>query len=85
VDKKEGMAKLEKIAEFDEEAMVVTGYEDAIVGFSWDGKVAYDIDKCVDILSKNDGMTYEEAVEFLEFNTFGAYVGEKTPIFIHTF
>ena len=27
-------------------------------------------------------MTHEAAVEFFEFNTVGAYVGEQTPVFI---
>ena len=30
----------------------------------------------------DQGMTEEEAEEFFEFNTAGAYVGEQTPIFI---
>jgi len=28
------------------------------------------------------GMTYEEAVEYHEFNQAGSYVGERTPVFI---
>jgi hypothetical protein len=28
------------------------------------------------------GMTYDEAVEYLEFNVTQAYVGENTPAFI---
>lgn len=28
-----------------------------------------------------DGMTYEEAVEFFEFNQIGAWVGDHTPAF----
>jgi hypothetical protein len=27
-------------------------------------------------------MAFDEALEFLEFNTFSAYVGEGTPIFV---
>jgi hypothetical protein len=30
-----------------------------------------------------DGMSRDEAIEFLEFNTLGAYVGEQTPAIIH--
>ena len=30
-------------------------------------------------------MNYGEAVEWIEFNTINAYVGEHTPIFIETF
>ncbi len=36
--------------------------------------------KCIDVLIQNDGLEEDEAVEFFEFNTRGAYVGEKTPI-----
>ena len=32
---------------------------------------------------KRDGMTYKEAVEWMEFNVVGAWVGETTPIFVH--
>ena len=39
------------------------------------------IESCVE----RDGMTYQEAVEWIEFNTISAYVGENTPIFIETF
>jgi len=27
---------------------------------------------------------YDEAIEWLEYNTFGAYVGEHTPIYVET-
>jgi hypothetical protein len=42
----------------------------------------YDFDMCVHILMERDGMTCEEAVEFMDYNVTGSYVGEKTPIFI---
>ena len=31
-----------------------------------------------------DGMNYEDALEFFEFNTLGAYVGKQTPVFVWT-
>jgi hypothetical protein len=30
-------------------------------------------------------MSYEEAIEYFEYNVLGAYVGENTPIFIDNF
>jgi len=30
-----------------------------------------------------DGADYEDAVEFLDFNVVGAYVGEKTPLYVN--
>lgn len=44
--------------------------------------VAYDTAKILDILCERDGMEGDEAVEYFEFNIVGAYVGERTPIFI---
>ena len=44
--------------------------------------VAYDTAKIIDILCERDGMEDDEAAEFFEFNIAGAYVGDRTPIFI---
>lgn len=60
------------------------GYNEAIVGLTDDGKLVYSIEKMIDLLSQHDNMTTEDASEFLYFNTFCAYVGEQTPLFIHT-
>lgn len=46
--------------------------------------VVYDYDKCIKILMKRDGMSYEDAVDFFEFNVVGAWVGNETPGFVHT-
>ena len=32
-----------------------------------------------------DGMSYEDAIEFFDFNMIGAWVGEFTPIFIRRY
>jgi hypothetical protein len=57
------------------------GFDKAIIGVEERaGVVAYDIDKIIEILSRD--MTEDEAVEYFEFNILGAYVGEKTPIYI---
>ena len=37
--------------------------------------------KIIEILEK-DGMTEEEAIEYISFNVEGAYVGPKTPVFM---
>lgn len=43
--------------------------------------IFYDRDKCIEILMLRDHMSYETAVEFFEFNTIGAWMGENTPAF----
>jgi hypothetical protein len=32
---------------------------------------------------EEDGMSSEEAWDYLEYNVFGAYVGEGTPLYVH--
>ena len=71
----------------DEKMVKADGLEDAIIGvgsrINMPEVLIYSYDKCVDIFIKRDGMTYEEAVEWMEFNVVGAWVGETTPIFVH--
>ncbi len=62
------------------------GFDKAIIGMAsiWrDGNkvdvLVYNGNKMAAMLKK-DGMTYDEAVEFIEFNVEGAYVGIETPI-----
>ena len=60
------------------------GFDDAIIGVAerigMEPVVAYDTNKIIEILSRD--MTEDEAVEYFEFNVLGAYVGERTPVFI---
>lgn len=61
-------------------------YDSAIIGYDAnDNRVVYDFDKMVEHLMDNDGMTYEEAVEFIEYNTIRAipYAGSNSPIVVH--
>ena len=61
-------------------------FDEAIIGVSErignEPVVAYDTTKIVEILSRS--MTVDEAYEFFEFNILGAYVGQKTPMFVTT-
>tara|TARA_R100000951_G_scaffold106254_1_gene100703 strand:+ start:543 stop:788 length:246 start_codon:yes stop_codon:yes gene_type:complete len=73
---------IDKYADIDD-ILFADGLDEAIVGFnamSW--QVVYCIDKCIEVLSRD--MTPDDAIEYLEYNTFNAYVGEKTPIWIDT-
>ena len=78
--------KMEWIESFNEEALTADGFDDAIIGIGercgQPSLVAYDRDKCIQVLMDRDGMDYEEAVEFFDFNVAGAWVGENTPMFI---
>ena len=68
----------------DEECLTADGFEDALVGCTYGANVVavYDINKMIEVLIE-EGMAYEDAVEFLNYNVVGAYVGEKTPQYIN--
>jgi hypothetical protein len=73
------------IGDVNSEALFADGFDEAIMGYDADGyRVVYDYDKCMKILQERDGMTPSESHEFMEFNVVGAYVGDFTPLFIHT-
>ena len=70
----------------DEELLKADGFDEAIIGVGRkkgsEDSLVYNYDKCVEILIERDGMDYEEAVEFMEYNVVDAYVGPRTPIFV---
>ena len=57
------------------------GYDKAIIGVDDKNRIVYDKHKMIEILM-GQGMTDEEAIEFLEYNVWSAYVGEHTPIYV---
>lgn len=68
------------------DALLADGFEDALIGITenhhFRDVAVYDYDNAVDILMVRDGMSEEEAIEYMEYNVVSAYVGESTPIFI---
>lgn len=69
--------------------MKMDGYDEAIIGTSWvwrDGGrrdvLVYSGNRILDILCERDGMDREDAMEFIDFNIEGAYVGEGTPVIV---
>tara|TARA_B100000963_G_scaffold348966_1_gene357326 strand:- start:184 stop:414 length:231 start_codon:yes stop_codon:yes gene_type:complete len=66
--------------------MKADGFDEAIIGVGSrcgsEDVLIYDYSKCVSILVKRDGMSLDEAVDYMEFNVVGAYVGETTPVFM---
>lgn len=70
----------------DEDLIVYDGCDDAIIG--WGGRCGmpnvtiYDWDLLVKCFMKQ-GMDYDEAIEWIDFNILGGYIGERTPIVIN--
>ena len=68
----------------DNECLIADGFNDALIGISegMNPVAVYDTDKCIDILMKDSNINHEDALDYFYFNVVGAYVGEKTPLFI---
>ena len=57
-------------------------YDNSIIGTTFDGRAIYDFDKMVQELMNDEGWTEEEAIDWVEYNTFRAlpYGGDKAPL-----
>jgi len=66
----------------DEDLLFADGFDASIIGLDTNSmRVVYSKQKMIDGLV-DGGMDLDEAMEYLEFNTWCAYVGEKTPIYV---
>jgi hypothetical protein len=89
-----GAARKKEISELNPEALFLgdTGddplYDAALIGAVQKPCSAYvacyDFDKCVEcLLQANPEWSREDALEWMDFNVVGAYVGENGPVFFH--
>jgi len=65
------------------------GLDDAILGQAsvWNSNkrvevLVYDADLIIKVFMDRDGMSEEEANEYIVFNIEGAYIGEDTPVLV---
>ena len=87
--KQDDEAKRNELAEhFGDDLMFATNFDNAIIGVSMGiscgTKVVYDAEEMARTLVISERITEQEAWEYLEFNTFNAYIGDNTPIFVST-
>lgn len=63
------------------------GLDDAIIGIGHrcgqPDLLVYDTDLVVKLLMDREGWSYDEAVEWMEFNIVGGWHGEGTPIWMY--
>jgi hypothetical protein len=81
--KTKNLSSLEKLeyAFPDIEMTIADGFDDCVLGICPSTeRVIYSYNKCLEVLMSRDGLTDYEAIEFMDFNVVGSYVGEKTPI-----
>ena len=66
--------------------LIADGFDNAIIGWTrrhdLPDLAVYSYDKCVAILMDRDGIDYEGAVEYMEFNVVTAWMGEESPLFV---
>ena len=77
------MEKLLSLLGKEDEILLADGFDEALIGHAagMEPRAVYDYDRCIDVLVE-DGMDREGALEYFEFNTVGAHVGEQTPVFV---
>jgi hypothetical protein len=75
----------EMLMDFAEEAIVLEGFDDCIVGlteeFGNGFRVLYSV-KCIVKKLMQDGMSEEESLEYYGYNILNAHMGEQNPIFL---
>lgn len=82
------MSRREQLIEMGlEEAIVFESpdYDDAIVGYDvCSERVVYDYDLMVESLMGADDMDFDDAIDFIEYNTVRVcpYIGERAPIIL---
>jgi hypothetical protein len=75
------------LEETDQQALLMDGFEHALIGFTQRINepllAVYNHDLMIQTLMHRDGMTYDEAAEYIEYNCINAWVGEQTPIIVN--
>ena len=61
-------------------------YDSAIIGITENNQVVYDYEKMIEHLMQEDDMDYEEAVDFISYNTIRSlpYAGDGAPIIMYS-
>ena len=82
------MSKRDLLVELGYEDSIVfesPDYDNAIIGTDDNSRVVYDYDKMVECLMEEDGMDYEEAVDYIAHDILAWYrgYGEQPPIIMY--
>jgi hypothetical protein len=79
----------EALEELGETTLLMDGFDEAFIG--WSRRInepllaVYSYDGLIKVCTERDGMDFEEAVEYVDYNVVGAWVGEQTPIIVMPF
>jgi hypothetical protein len=68
--------------------LLMDGFDEAFIGTSQRINepmlAVYSYDMMLDLLMDRDGMEVDEAMEYIEYNCVGAWIGEQTPIIVRS-
>jgi hypothetical protein len=74
----------ELLAKLDPDLLFADGFDDCIIGMTINDKclavVLYSEERVIQKLAEQ--MPLEQAIEYFDFNVKGAYVGDRTPVFL---
>lgn len=80
---------LEFLDEIDADVLLMDNMDEALIGIAQRPSepllAVYSYDLIIKILMERDSMSYEDAYDFYEHNIGCAWVGEYTPIIVHSF
>lgn len=81
------MIKKEVRERLEEGALVFDNpaYDGSIIGQTFDGRAIYDIEKMAEELAADDELSFEEAMDFIDYNAIRSlpYAGEKAPLVVY--
>ena len=69
----------------DNDTVILSGFNECIVGIDTKQRLIYDVEKIIQSLMEKNDWDRADATEWFYFNIEGSYMGEHTPLFIHSF
>ena len=68
-------------------AIILDGFDEAIIGlveeFGNGPRILYSRDKILEILQTRDEISFEDALEFYDFNILGMFAGDQNPVMFY--
>jgi hypothetical protein len=60
-------------------------YDKSIIGKTFDGRAIYDIEQMASELAEDDGIPFEDAMDFINYNAIRSlpYAGKKSPVVVY--
>ena len=78
--------EIDRLLDYGEELIKFDDLDDGIIGITIntyrESIIAYDYNKCINIIATLHNLDLNSAQEYLDFNIVNAYIGKQTPIFI---